>query len=414
MRMAADRRTFLKTAAGTAAVIAIEPRLVPAPPRLRAPVNVGLVGAGRQGRALLGELAKFKDVRVVALCDSDPSRLRSGLRRARGAKGYDGHAKLLEAAQDVNAVLVATPTHLHADIALAALAAGKHVYCEAPLAHTLEDCRKIVRAARGASTVFQTGMQGRSNPVYKLARSFVRAGAIRDVVAMRAQMHKKTSWRTPAPDPKLEKARNWKLDPAVSLGLIGEFGTHQFDVLHWFLGSYPTAVRASGAVLAWRDGREVADTAYCELRFKSGARLAYQATLANSFEGRYELLAGTMGTIKLAWTHGWMFKEADAPTQGWEVYANRQQFHNDEGITLIAEATKLAAQGKLTEGVGLPHPPLYYAVESFLESITEQKPVVCSAGEGLRAAAVSILAKEALASGREVAIDEKTLQVDQR
>jgi hypothetical protein len=50
-----------------------------------------------------------------------------------------------------------------------------------------------------------------------------------------------------------------------------------------------------------------------------------------------------------------MFKEADAPTQGWEVYANRQQFHNDEGITLIAGATKLAEQGKLKEGVGLPH-----------------------------------------------------------
>jgi hypothetical protein len=86
-------------------------------------------------------------------------------------------------------------------------------------------------------------------------------------------------------------------------------------------------------------------------------RLDYNATLANSYEGMHELFRGTNASIKLAWSHGWMFKEADAPTQGWEVYANRQQFHNDEGITLIAGATKLAEQGKLKEGVGLPYTP---------------------------------------------------------
>ena len=73
----------------------------------------------------------------------------------------------------------------------------------------------------------------------------------------------------------------------------------------------------------------------------------------------------------MAWSHGWMFKEADAPTQGWEVYANRQQFHNDEGITLIADATKLASQGKLKQGVGLPHDSLYYSLFDFLKAISE-------------------------------------------
>jgi hypothetical protein len=90
--------------------------------------------------------------------------------------------------------------------------------------------------------------------------------------------------------------------------------------------------------------------------FEGGSLLDYNATLANSYEGMHELLRGKNASIKLAWTHGWMFKEADAPTQGWEVYANRQQFHNDEGITLIAGATKLAEQGKLKAGVGLPTP----------------------------------------------------------
>ena len=89
------------------------------------------------------------------------------------------------------------------------------------------------------------------------------------------------------------------------------------------------------------------DTVWCDLTFPEGVHLQYSATLANSYAGRYEVFHGSNSAIKLAWTAGWMFKEAGAPTQGWEVYANRQQFHNDEGITLIADATQLAAQDKL-------------------------------------------------------------------
>lgn len=406
-----DRRSFLRGAAGAAAAFALQPELLAAPRRLSAPVRVGLVGAGRQGRDVLGELAKFEDVTVTAICDDDDRRLRGATRRAPDAAAFASHAEMLSKAE-LDAVFVATPTHVHRQIAIDALAAEKHVYCEAPLASTLEDARAIARAASASQKVFQTGMQGRANPVYALARSFAATGAIRDVIAMRAQFHRKTSWRTPSPDPERELLLNWRLDPAVSLGLIGEIGTHQFDVLHWFVGQYPEAVRATGRVAAWKDGREEHDTVHCALRFPGGARLDWDATLGNSYEGQYELLLGTMGAIKLAWSHAWMFKEADAPTQGWEVYANRQQFHNDEGITLIAGATKLAEQGKLKEGVGLPHPSLYYALEAFLGSVTEGEPVVCSAAEGLRALAVAVRAREALASGEEVAITKDDLQVE--
>ena len=248
-------------------------------------------------------------------------------------------------------------------------------------------------------------MQGRSDPVYTLARSFYRSGSIRNLVGMHAQYRRKTSWRAAG-------QHDWKLDPAVSLGLIGEIGTHQFDVMHWYTSQYPTSVRARGAVLAYQDGREVPDTVNCELTFPGGVTMTYEATLANSYDGQYELFVGTDGAIKLAWTHGWLFKEADAPIQGWEVYANRQTFHNDEGITLIANATQLAAQGKLQDGVGLEHPPLYYALESFLKSITEDAPVDCTAEEGLRAAAVSLQAVRALRTGEEVGIDESLFQTN--
>ncbi len=409
-----SRRDFLQGAAGAAAILALEPELLAFPARLRAPVRLAVIGCGRQARALLGELAKFPDVTVAALCDIDAARLRSAERRAQGAKTYDDYQKLLESEKELDALIVATPTHRHEEIVLAALAAGKHVYCEAPLASTIESCQTIARAARGAKSVVQVGMLARTNPVYSLAQSFVRAGSIRDLVAMQAHFRRKDSWRASASDPAREKEANWKLDPAVSLGLIGEVGTHQFDVLHWFTGQYPLSVSAGGAVLAWKDGRTEPDTAYCTLQFPGQQTLSWEATLGNSFEGQYEVLVGTMGAIKLAWSHGWMFREADAPTEGWQVYANRQKFHNDEGITLIADATKLASQGKLAAGVGLPHPSEYYALEAFLKSATEGAAVACGADEGLRAAAVAIHARRAQQSGETVAIDPKSFAIDAR
>ncbi len=182
-----SRRIFLKGAAGAAAVVAIQPELLSAPPRLSAPVNLGFVGCGRQARAILGELAKFEDVTVAALCDVDEARLRSSLRRAPAATVFEDHAKMLDETQNLDAVIVATPSHLHRQPATDALAAGLHVYCEGPLATSIEDCRAIAVAARGSGKVFQTGMQGRSDPVYTLARSFYRSGSIRDLVEMHAQ-----------------------------------------------------------------------------------------------------------------------------------------------------------------------------------------------------------------------------------
>lgn len=408
-----NRREFLQHTAGAVAAVSLIPALGSmASVILQAPVRVGLVGAGRQGRAILAELQKIEDVTVAAVCDVVESRLNSGLRRVKGALGYTSHAEMLEKSADLDAVFIATPTHLHRQVAEDSLSAGKHVYCEAPLAATVEDCQAMVKAARSADVLFQTGLQSRSNPIYKLARSFVRTDAVRDLIAMNGHYRRKTNWRMPARSAADEKQLNWRLDPAVSLGLEGEFGTHQFDAMNWFVNDYPVAVSGSGAIRLYNDGREVPDTIQCAMTYKNGLQMQYEATICNSYAGRQEVFLGSMAAVRLAWTAGWMFKEADAPTQGWEVYAFRQQFHNDEGIVLIADATKLAAQGKLKEGVGLPNPPLYFALADFLKSISESEPVVCTAEEGLRGAVISIAAHEAISTGKQVAINHDLFKVE--
>ena len=400
-----NRREFIQQTTGTMAAIALIPSLESlAFMTLAEPIKVALIGAGRQGRAILGELQKIDGVTVSAICDVVPSRLSSGLRRAKNATGYNNHVELLEKSDNVVAVFIATPTHLHADIAIDCLEAGKHVYCEAPLASSVEDCKRIVKAARNANTVFHCGMQSRSNPIYKLARSFVRTDAVRDLIAITGQYHRKTSWQTPSRDPVYRKLLNWRLDPEVSIGLAGEFGTHQFDAMNWFANAYPISVTGHGAVRLWKDGRKIPDTVLCSMRYANGLQMQYNATICNSFESRTETFLGSMAAVKLSWTSGWMFKEADAPTQGWEVYAFREQFHNEEGIVLIADATKLASQGKLKKGVGLPFPPLYYSLVDFFKSITEEKPPVCTAEEGMRGAVIGIMANKAITEGKEVNI----------
>ncbi|MGE3618771.1 MAG: Gfo/Idh/MocA family protein, partial [Gemmatimonadales bacterium] len=382
-----DRRAFLRTTAGTLAGVALVPELAVTGPRsLQQPKSVAVVGLGRQGRTILSELAKINGARVVALAEPNANRLRIGGERAAGAERFTDHRAMLEKRRDLDAVIVATPTHLHRAVVEDALAAGKHCYCEAPLAHTAEDARAIAAAATAANRIFMAGFQGRSNPVYQLARTFYQTDAFRDFIGGSAAWHRKTSWRFPGADREAERDANWRLDPELSTGLVGEIGAQQLDVFHWFRRKLPVSVTGFGSVRLHRDGRRVPDTVTALLRYDDQTTVTFEASLANSYGNQHEVLRGTNGAFNLAWTHGWMFKEVDATTLGWEVYALRQQFHSDEGIILIADATKLAAQGMLKAGIGLPYSPLYYALGEFLRSVTfPNVPVSCTAADGLAA-----------------------------
>ncbi len=402
-----DRRSFVARTVGSLTGLALIPELERmGPRRLPGERLVGLIGVGRQGRAIIAELQKIEGVKIAALADTNPARLRIGLERAPGAEGFGDHRAMLEKRRDLEAVIVATPTHRHRAPTVDALAAGKHVFCEAPMAHTVEDAVAIAAAAAARpDRKFAVGFQARSNPVYQLARTFFKTASFRDFVSGRAQYHRKTSLRYPASGGASAREVNWRLDPEVSLGLEGELGSHQLDVFHWFRGSTPSSVMGMGSIQLHRDGRELPDTVQTIFRWEDGTVVQHEATLANSYGRQQETMHGTNAAFNLAWTHGWMFKEIDAPTLGWEVYALRQQFNQDEGIILIADATKLASIGQLKAGVGLPFSPLYYALADFLRSVAfPNVPVTCSARDGLESTVVGIMAHRAVTTGSSVPI----------
>src|SRR5436309_1089783 len=108
------------------------------------PVNCAVIGCGQWGREIITELGRQSRANLVAICDSYPAYLKRGGNAAPKAQKVADYRQTLEN-KDVHAVVVATPTHLHKQIVLDALQAGKHVYCEAPLAHTVEDARAIAK-----------------------------------------------------------------------------------------------------------------------------------------------------------------------------------------------------------------------------------------------------------------------------
>jgi predicted dehydrogenase len=335
-------------------------------------VKCGLIGFGSWGREIVAALSREPRAEIAAICDTYPAMLKRAAKAAPKAAMEKDYQKLLDN-KEIQAVLIATPSHQHKDITLAALQAGKHVYCEAPLATTIEDARAIAQAAKAAiKQVFQVGLLYRSDPQRHFMLPFVRAGAMGKTLLARAQWHKKTSWRFTSPNPDREQALNWRLNSSSSVGLIGEYGIHQLDSVSWFLNARPTAVTGFGSVLFWKDGREVPDTIQAMLEFPEGVNLIYDATLANSFDAEYEMYYGSDAAVMLREGKAWMFKEADAPLLGWEVYANKTSFYKETGIALDANATKLAKKAaKPGDAVDITETPLYATLDSFITNAGE-------------------------------------------
>jgi predicted dehydrogenase len=204
-------------------------------------VACGLIGFGEWGRELASTLARIPNARIAAISDNFPLMLQRAQRSVSGATLHDDYRRILDD-PEIRAVFVATPTHLHKDVVLAALGAGKNVYCEAPLAHTIEDARAIALAARGAGRqIFQAGLPYRSNPQHREVFQFIRSGALGRSTFARAQWNRKQSWRRASATPARERELNWRLDHTISTGLPGEIGIHQLDTAGWILQRQPRA-----------------------------------------------------------------------------------------------------------------------------------------------------------------------------
>lgn len=400
-----DRRDFLRTAGGTLALLlsphglsaaetlTLEPALTDPPPG--PPVTFGVIGIGAWGREILAALGRIPTARVDCICDVYEPSLKRGSGGAPHAQTTTEWRRVIDSPAE--AIVVATPTAAHREMAVAALEAGKHLYCESPLAASVEDARVIAMAARGAPrVVFQAGLQGRSNALYAHVLRFVKSGVLGDVALINAQWGRKESWRRTAPTPERERALNWRLDRG-SPGIIGEAGIHQLDLIARYLGAHPTSIVGTGSTVAWRDGRDTPDTVACLIDFGK-VRASFRATLASSFGGAYTAFQGSNSSLLMKEDRGWMIKEVDSPLLGWEVYARKDLVHDDVGIALVADATKLLEAGRepgKDTSVGAVKPPLVLAFEAFVRSVRQNLPPAADATEAYAATVAALRANEA-------------------
>ena len=171
------RRHFIQasTVAATATVFG-QPRSRLSPIET---LNVACVGVGGMGASDLGATSSGKNVRIVGLCDIDANNLGNASANHAGAKTFTDYRRMLDKmGKDIDAVVVATPDHMHGSIALAAMSLGKHVYCQKPIAHNLYECREMQTLAAQSNVVTQMGTQIHSHSAYRTAVAALRTGVI--------------------------------------------------------------------------------------------------------------------------------------------------------------------------------------------------------------------------------------------
>jgi len=259
-----DRRSFLKAGTAVAGGIAaamVVPRAVLGGPRQIPPsekMNVAGIGIGGMGG---GNLANLESENIVALCDVDPSYAARTIKKYPKAKIYVDYREMLDKQKDIDGVVVATPDHTHAVISIAAMKAGKHVYCQKPLTHDVYESRRMAEVAKECKVATQMGIQGHSMEGIRLITEWVAAGVIGEVREVDAWCDLtyypwghagwSSSWsQRPKETPPLPAGLNWDLwigpapmrpyhrayHPATwrcwwdfGCGMMGDRGAHTLD-----------------------------------------------------------------------------------------------------------------------------------------------------------------------------------------
>ncbi|MBL9190397.1 MAG: Gfo/Idh/MocA family oxidoreductase [Opitutaceae bacterium] len=342
-----SRRDFLSTGAKLGAFVAAAPYIARGAEvgaaRGADTVNVALIGCGVEGSILTNASRPIPGIRFVAVCDIWPYNLNSSQRRLKAfkqdAQAFEDYKEMLSTVKDIDAVIVATPDFVHAEHTNAALKAGKHVYCEKLMAHTIEAARSMVVTARETKKLLQIGHQRRSNPRYQHARDKIVRDArlLGRITNISGQWHRAVTedFGTPRGQEmsaeklakygyaNMHEYRNWRWFKKYAGGPISDLGAHQIDIYNWMLGVNPQMCIASGGVDYYKT-HEWYDNAIAiyEYPTKEGiVRATYDVLTTTSAGGGYhEYFMGDEGSMKISENPKFtkLYREARAPE--WEQH----------------------------------------------------------------------------------------------
>lgn len=282
-------------------------------------VNIGVIGTGDRGGGLIPLINKIENFNVIGCSDVLPFRLEKGISKVEGkAKGYKDYRKLLEN-NDIDAVLIATPFSTHSKIAIDAIDAGKHVFCEKTMAKSYKGIKNLVLKQEGSNAVFQTGHQYHSSKLYQHVVELIKEGKVGKIQAFECQWNRNGNWRRPVPSPELERTINWRMYREYSGGLLAELCSHQLDFVNWVQEALPDKVMGVGGVDYWKDGRETYDNIHLIYNYPNGVKAKFTCLTGNSKDDYKIKVLGDKGTIILDYAKAWFHPEGKANKKLGEV-----------------------------------------------------------------------------------------------
>ena len=333
-----DRRDFLKRTGSLGAGVAIAGRAFGKSAAKTNPsrvlgandrINIGVIGCGGRGTYVASAFTKYAEAnnnacQIVAVCDVYEKRKRIQAETYK-AKGTLDYREILDM-PDVDAVIVATPDHWHAKIAIAAMDQGKDVYLEKPMCHTTQEAKQLIDTVKESKRVVQIGSQTTSADQWWKAKKAIADGMIGKMIMSQGSYHRNSiegEWNWPidasaGPDAKGDDYIDWKtwLGPAPSRpydadrffrfrkywdysgGIATDLFFHVVAPLNicWDKPQYPSKVTASGGIYAFKDSREVPDTFHLLAEYPEGHSLVLSSSMANS-QHIPGLIRGHEGTI---------------------------------------------------------------------------------------------------------------------
>lgn len=383
-------------------------------------LSVGIIGPGGRGSGLLRNffaVAKEQQAELTAVCDLWSRNRQRGAALVQKSGGREPRAfNRLEdmlGMQGLDAVIIGTPDHSHAQQIVQCLRAGKHVYCEKPFANVLEEANAAIDAYRRCELVVTIGTQRRSDPRYISAQEIMRSNPVGDIVQIdmiqnayspyrwrrdadvKAIREKDTDWRAflmgrPKQPFDPRKYVEFRLFRDFSTGIIDQWMTHMIDAVHMLTGAtFPKSAVAHGGTYAWKDYRENGDTVNALLEYAlpgngSGPErkflVTYSSNLANGF-GKGCRIMGRQGTLE---------------------FEDRWRLSGDgvRGSTI--------EQREIPPRAGLQGNMDTIQMADWLECVRAgRRQTRCTAEHGYQHAIACIMADRALHTGRRVIHDER-------
>jgi predicted dehydrogenase len=340
-------------------------------------IKLGLIGCGRITRLVhLNALAGLRNARVVALAEADPERLAEAAARVPHAARYGDYRDLL-ADGKVDAVVITLPPALHAEAAIAAFEAGRHVYVEKPLAISREECRAMLRARAVNGKIGMVGFNYRFHPLYRRLRDQVAAGRAGQVSGVRT-VFAAASRALP----------EWKTLRHTGGGALLDLASHHIDLVRFLFGQ---EIREVSATV--RSVRTEQDTAALQMRLADGTGIQTFVSMAAAEEDRIDVI-GDAGKLT----------------------ADR---YRERDLVFTPSARRLAPAQRLVDGLRAagasptrvlgvllpPHDPSHQnALQAFVDAVSCGAPSPLPLGEGLRNLDVVLAAERAAAMNRSVRI----------